>query len=170
MTLGRTTTDSVTHTMTLTRRHRTTLLECEARKLHLKKGVMLWPYTLNYYFFSLYLLLPLYIMTYPFVSCNSLELDYPLTPRLGQDTLQTGSLFLSLSITCFTLAATVPLRVHQYLLMHDLCAPFVPASPHRYLMYHCTVGVHLLPLLHVYDHAPYACFSGISTGRCSALY
>ena len=35
-----------------------------------------------------------------------------------------------------------PLRyhicVHQYLLMCTLCALFVPASPHRYLMYHCT--------------------------------
>ena len=54
--------------------------------------------------------------------------------------------------------------------MHDLCAPFVFASPHRYLMYHCTIGARFLPLLHVYYHAPYACLSGISTGRCSALY
>ena len=38
---GQTTMDSTTHTMTSTRKHRTTLLECEAGKLHLKKGVML---------------------------------------------------------------------------------------------------------------------------------
>ena len=31
------------------------------------------------------------------------------------------------------------LRVHQYLLMCTLGAPSVPASPHRCLMYHCTV-------------------------------
>ena len=49
------------------------------------------------------------------------------------------------------------LRVHQYLLMHNLYAPFVPASPRRYLMYHCTDSAHFLPLLHVYYHAPYAC-------------
>ena len=30
------------------------------------------------------------------------------------------------------------LRVQQYLLMCTLHAPFVPASPHCYLMYHCT--------------------------------
>ena len=41
MTLGQTTMDSMMHTMTSTGRHRTTLLECEAGKLHLKKGVML---------------------------------------------------------------------------------------------------------------------------------
>ena len=30
------------------------------------------------------------------------------------------------------------MRVHQYLLMCTLCAPFMPVFPHRYLMYHCT--------------------------------
>ena len=30
------------------------------------------------------------------------------------------------------------IRVHQYLLMRTLCAPFVPVFPHRYLMYHGT--------------------------------
>ena len=62
------------------------------------------------------------------------------------------------------------LRVHQYLLMHDLCAPFVPVSPCRYLIYHCTIGARLWPLLHVYYHTPYTCLSSISTGQCSALY
>ena len=62
------------------------------------------------------------------------------------------------------------LCMHQYLFIHDLCAPFVPASPHHYLMYHCTIGAHFPPLLHVYYHAPYACLSSISTGQCSALY
>ena len=38
---GQTTMDSTTHTTTLTGRHRTIPLECEAGKLHLKKGVML---------------------------------------------------------------------------------------------------------------------------------
>ena len=31
------------------------------------------------------------------------------------------------------------IRAHQYLLMCTLCAPFMPAFPHRYLMYHCTL-------------------------------
>ena len=30
------------------------------------------------------------------------------------------------------------IRVHQYLLMCTICAPFTPVFPHRYLMYHCT--------------------------------
>ena len=38
---GQTTMDGMTHTTTLTGRHKTILLECEAGKLHLKKGVML---------------------------------------------------------------------------------------------------------------------------------
>ena len=62
------------------------------------------------------------------------------------------------------------LCAHQYLLIHDDCTPFVPASPHHYLMYHCTIGACFLPLLHVYYHAPYTCLRSISTGRCSALY
>ena len=62
------------------------------------------------------------------------------------------------------------LCMHQYLLIHDLCAPFVPASPHCYLMYHCTIGARFLPLLHVYYHAPYTCLSSISTGQYSTLY
>ena len=61
------------------------------------------------------------------------------------------------------------LCMHQYLLIHDLCAPFVPTSPHCYLMYHCTIGACFPPLLHVYYHAPYTCLSSISTGRYSAL-
>ena len=32
------------------------------------------------------------------------------------------------------------IRAHQYLLMSTLCAPFMPAFPRRYLMYHCTLG------------------------------
>ena len=56
------------------------------------------------------------------------------------------------------------LHTHLYLLIHNLCAPFVPASPHCRLMYHCTTGAHFQPLLHVYYHAPYACLSSISTG------
>ena len=68
---------------------------------------MLWPYVLNYYFlhsspFSLC------IVAAFFAACNSLELDYLLTPRLGQDASQTASLPLPLSITCFTFTATVP--------------------------------------------------------------
>ena len=62
------------------------------------------------------------------------------------------------------------LCVHQYLLMHDLYASFIPTSPHCYPMYHHTIGAHFLSLLHVYYHAPYACLSSISTGQCSALY
>ena len=61
MTLGQTMMDSMTHTMTLTGRHRTTLLECEAGKLHLKKGVMLQLYALDllfFFYFTRSLLLP----------------------------------------------------------------------------------------------------------------
>ena len=38
------------------------------------------------------------------------------------------------------------IRVHQYLLMCTLCAPFMPVFPHRYLMYHCTFCAHYWPL------------------------
>ena len=62
------------------------------------------------------------------------------------------------------------LCVHQYLLIHDLCAPLAPTSPHCYLMYHGTIGAHFLPLLHVYYHAPYTCLSSISTGCFPTLY
>ena len=56
------------------------------------------------------------------------------------------------------------LCVHQYLLIHGLCAPFIPASPHGYLMYQCTISACFRPLPHVYYHTPYACLSSISTG------
>ena len=53
-------------------------------------------------------LLPFASWLLSFTSCNSLELDYLLISRLGQDALWTVPLLLPLSITCFTLAATVP--------------------------------------------------------------
>ena len=59
------------------------------------------------FFFTLPLF-PLRVMAAPLAACNSLELDYPLIPRLGQDALQTVHLPLPLSITCFTFTATVP--------------------------------------------------------------
>ena len=40
------------------------------------------------FFFTLPLF-PLYVVAAPLAACNSLELDYPLTPRLGQDALRT---------------------------------------------------------------------------------
>ena len=105
----------------------------------------------------------------------------------GYFLLQTAYL---LSITCFTLTITVlamraPVPVDTrplctlctrissllpYVSWHDLCAPFVPTSPHCYLMYHGTINARFLPLLHVYYHTPYTCLSSISTGRYSALY
>ena len=47
-------------------------------------------------------------MAASFTPYNSLELDYPLIPRLGQDALRTAPLLLPLSMKCFTLTATVP--------------------------------------------------------------
>ena len=41
------------------------------------------------------------------------------------------------------------IRVHQYLLMCTLCAPFMPAFPRRYLMYHCTFCARFPTPLHV---------------------
>ena len=35
------------------------------------------------------------------------------------------------------------IRVHQYLLMRTLRAPFMPVFPRRYRMYHCTFGARL---------------------------
>ena len=35
------------------------------------------------------------------------------------------------------------IRVHQYLLMRTLCAPFMTVFPHCYLMYHCTLCARL---------------------------
>ena len=54
--------------------------------------------------------------------------------------------------------------------MHPLCPPFLPASPHRCLMYHCTFCARLLTPLHVYYHAPYTCSLSISTGRFSPVF
>ena len=59
------------------------------------------------FFFTLPLF-PLRVVAAPLAACNSLELDYPLIPRLGQDALRTVHLPLPLSITCFTFTATVP--------------------------------------------------------------
>ena len=59
------------------------------------------------FFFTLPLC-PLHIMAASLAPCNSLELDYPLIPRLGQDALRTAPLLLPLSIACFTFTATVP--------------------------------------------------------------
>ena len=109
-------------------------------------------------------LFPLHVVAAPLAACNSLELDYPLTPRLGQDALRTAHSLFPYLLHALPSPLLYHLCVHQYLLMHDLCAPLVPASPHRYLMYHCTIGARFLPLLHVYYHTPYACLSSISTG------
>ena len=62
------------------------------------------------------------------------------------------------------------LRTHQYLLMCTLCVLYVHASPHRYLMYHCTFCARFLTLLHVYYHAPYTRSPSISTGHSSPVF
>ena len=57
--------------------------------------------------------------------------------------------------------------------VHLLCAlraPFVPASPHRCLMYHRTFCARLPTPLPVYYHAPYTCSLSISTGRSSPVF
>ena len=73
----------------------------------MKLGVM--TVCLGLLFFFTLPLFPLCIVAAPLAACNSLELDYLLTPRLGQDVLRTVNLPLPLSITCLTLTATVPL-------------------------------------------------------------
>ena len=83
--------------------------------------------------------------------------------------------FLPLLLSCYLLhASSLPLLYHLYmhqcLLMHTFCAPFVPTFLHCYLMYHCTIYACFLTLQHVYHHAPYTCLSSISTGHFSALY
>ena len=85
-------------------------LKCEAGELHLKKGVMLRLCVSDYYF------LPL--SPFPcLVDCA------PSPPYL---------------LHALPSPLRYYIRVHQYLLMCTLCALFMTASPHRYLMYHCT--------------------------------
>ena len=67
----------------------------------------------------------------------ALSWTYLLTPRLGQGALQTVRL-LPYLLHALSSLLLYSLRVHQYLLMCTLCAPFVPVPPHHCLMYHCT--------------------------------
>ena len=91
-------------------------------------------------FFFPSILLSLYhctMDTLPLLLVTVLSWTYSLIPRLGQDALRTVHL-LPYLLHALPLPLLYHLRVHQYLLMCTLCAPFVPASPHCYLMYHCT--------------------------------
>ena len=122
------------------------------------------------FFFYSSLLPPLCVTATSPAPCNSLELDYPPIPRLGQGALWTAPFLLPYLLHVSPSLLLYQLCVHQYLLIHDLCAPFVPASPHHYLICYCTIGARFLPLLHVYYHTPYTCLSSISTGQYSTLY
>ena len=75
---------------------------------------------------------PLALWPPSFTSCNGLELDYLLIPRLGQDALWTVPLLLPLSITSLTLTFTVP----------STCAS-VPVDVHPL----CPLCIHISSLL-----------------------
>ena len=93
-------------------------------------------------FFSIYFpsLLPLHYHTMDTplsLLVIALSWTYLLTPRLGQDALRTVRL-PPIYYMPYPHSYCTPLRVHQYLLMCTLRAPFVPVPPHHCLMYHCT--------------------------------
>ena len=95
---------------------------------------------LSFFFYPLSIpLLLLYYTTDTFLLLLVIALSwtYLLTPRLGQDALQTACL-LPYLLHALPSPLLYHLRVHRYLLMCTLCAPFVPVSPHCCLMYHCT--------------------------------
>ena len=71
--------------------------------------------------------LPTVLRTPPFPSLLVIALSwtYLLTPRLEQDALRTVRSFLYL-LHALPLLLLYYLRVHQYLLMCTICAPFVP--------------------------------------------
>ena len=131
---------------------------------------MLWPYVLDYYFLHSSPFVPFALWLFP--SLLVTVLSWTTFWHQDWDKMPCGLRTSPFPYLLHALPSPLlyHLRVHQYLLMHDLCAPFVPTSPHHYLMYHCTINACFLPLVHVYYHAPYACLSGISTGWCSALY
>ena len=84
------------------------------------------------------------VVAAPFAACNSLELNYLLTPRLGQDALQTVNIPLPLSITCFTLTATV-LFIHASVPadawpLCTLCAHISSLLPYVSLHCWCTLS------------------------------
>ena len=88
------------------------------------------------------ILLPLFPSYYttdtlPSLLVIALSWIYPLIPRLGQDALWTVRL-LPYLLHALPSPILYYLCVHQYLLMCTLVCPFVPVSPHRCLMYHCT--------------------------------
>ena len=86
--------------------------------------------------------------TLPSLLVIALSWTYLLTPRLRQDALQTVRFFPYL---LHALPSLLPyyLHAHQYLLMCTLRALPMPASPHCYLMYHCTVCARYRTPLHV---------------------
>ena len=63
--------------------------------------------------------------TLPSPLVTTLSWTYPLIPRLGQDALRTVRL-LPYLLHALPSPLLYYLRVHQYLLMRTLCAPFVP--------------------------------------------
>ena len=84
--------------------------------------------------------------TLPSLLVTVLSWTYSLIPRLGQDALRTVHL-LPYLLHALPSLSLYHLRVHQYLLMCTLCAPFVPTSPHCHLRYHCTFCARYLALL-----------------------
>ena len=82
---------------------------------------------LGHYFSFIYLFLsPIYCTTDtpPSLLVNALSWTYLLTPRRRQDALRTVRL-LSYLLHALPSPLLYYIRVHQYLLMCTLCAPFV---------------------------------------------
>ena len=97
-------------------------------------------------FFHLFLISPSYYCTtgtLPSLLDTVFSWTYLPIPRLGQDALRTVHP-LPYLLHALPSPLLYYLRMHQYLLMRTLGAPFVPVSPHRCLMYHCTFCARLL--------------------------
>ena len=101
---------------------------------------------LGHYFLSSILSFPpIYCTmdTLPSLLVTALSWTYLLTPRWGQDALQTVR-FAPYLLHDLSPPLLYHLGVHQYLLMCTLRALFMPASPRHCLMYHCTLCARFL--------------------------
>ena len=94
--------------------------------------------------------------TLPSLLVNALSWTHFLTPRQRQDALRTVR-FSPYLLHVLSPPLLYHLCVHQYLLMCTLRALFMPTSPHRCLMYHCTLCARFLtPLTCVIPRPLYA--------------
>ena len=97
-------------------------------------------FPLSYYYCTMDTLPPLLVI--------ALSWTYLLTPRLGQDALRTVHP-LPYLLHAIPSPLLYHLRMHQCLLMCTVRTPPMPAPPHCYLMYHCTVHARYQTPLHV---------------------